>query len=245
MRLIIITLAALVSGCFIANAQDTVKRSQKINSRLSATYYVQKANKKIKEGIYTEVTGQNTVVATGGYKNDKRIGKWHFFTTTGKPTQVFDYDSGQAVATYATTDKAMQCVLGTTPAPTDTVKTPVAIGGIGYFKTRIGLDFGVLKALSEGIYNDTHMELHHVVTINDQGVVIKHVLIIGGGINGAEYLIDDGNDRNTVPQFVPATVNNKPVLCRVAFTTSLDVTLQGSAGLPQPSSFSGAVPVKR
>ncbi len=93
-NIILPTLLTFITGyCF---AQQMVERKNKLTGSVTEQFQsVIETDKQVKQGMYHAFFVKKTVIASGAYKNDKRIGTWHFFDPTGKIMQNYEYDSNQ------------------------------------------------------------------------------------------------------------------------------------------------------
>ncbi|MDB5004618.1 MAG: hypothetical protein JWQ34_2843 [Mucilaginibacter sp.] len=78
------------------SAQQIVERKNKLTGSVTEQFQsIIETDKQVKQGMYHAFFAKKTVIASGAYKNDKRIGTWHFFDPTGKIMQNYDYDNNQ------------------------------------------------------------------------------------------------------------------------------------------------------
>jgi len=224
MRHFIIAVCLLFCG-FFAQAQDTVSRENQLGFNIYESFYVLKANKKVRHGLYIAVYKKATVLAKGEYNNGKRAGQWQFFDATGKPTQIYNYDTGEFSMIDQVSKRGIACSFAETPTATDVISRPVAIGGAIYAVTpliaRMDIDEKVRPSgLKDG---DPPLELTHVLNIDSTGMVTKHTVTITVEGNARTYTINDSDYNDGSPRFTPAKVNGKALPCEVKFKSTFSV----------------------
>jgi hypothetical protein len=203
-----------LNNCF---AQDTVKRHNSLTQSVREDYFVLKTNKTIKQGLYQAIYQRNnTAIASGLYKNNIRVGIWHFYDLSGRLVQNFDCDNNSI--TYEESDSYISerhINYSFDDKITDSAKVtkPMKVGGRCY---------GYIPYLSV-----FRLSYDYINTDFTSFSAILEILVSPGG-RLADFKIhirSDNDERITTfspdlidekdKQFVPATINGNPVLCRI------------------------------
>ncbi|MFD0764276.1 hypothetical protein ACFQZI_05395 [Mucilaginibacter lutimaris] len=212
----LLLIAAILSNtiCF---AQDTIEVKRKISNDVTEIYKVLAKDVNTRQGLFKALYKGKTIVATGLYANDKKVGLWKFADRKGKIVQTYDYtnnrlfyeapeDSTSRIAYFV--DKELK--------EGDRITKPVKIGGVFYGY----LPYLTLFTLPKGF-----KEI-------DRDLVIATVeLLVSPGGRLADYkvnLIADASGRPfksinmniKLPDpadlvFTPATLNGEAIACRV------------------------------
>jgi hypothetical protein len=212
--LLYIILICLINNCF---SQDTVKRRDRLTQSVSEEYFVLKSDKTIKQGLYQAIYGRDIALASGDYLNNKQVGIWHFYDTNGRLVQNFDFNLNSII--YEEPDNYISGMhikysFDDTIGNHDRVTKPIKIGGrcYGY------IPYLSLFRLSDDYANSDFTQLNAIleILVSPGGRLADFKIHIQGSDDSERItsfspdLIDE-NDR----LFVPATINGKPVLCRI------------------------------
>ncbi len=209
----------LIAIYFFVNhavAQGSVMRKNSLTQSVTEQFLVLKSNKEIKQGLYQAIYRRQIALASGNYADNKRIGAWHFYDKYGRLVQNFNYERNSITWEMADDSlSAMHIRYGFDNKITDTdrVTKPMKAGGIYY---------GYIPYLKLFRLSDDYME-----TDLTQFTAILEILVSPGGrladfkvhikspvderITTFSTDLIDEDDR----LFVPATINYKPVLCRI------------------------------
>jgi antitoxin component YwqK of YwqJK toxin-antitoxin module len=210
--------------------QETVKHKNRLTPSVIEVYQVLKSDNTIKQGLYKALYLRNTPLAIGEYTNNKRSGLWHFYDTHGRLVENFNYD--RETITY---EEPIDSITTTTIVyafdrkftDSDRVTKPIKPGGRCY---------GYIPYLNVFKLPDSFGDANLVFYTG-----ILELLISPGG-RLADFKVhiksrDDDYVTSFSPDiidaqdriFVPATVNNEPILsrifvrCRITFNGELDV----------------------
>ncbi|MES2427230.1 MAG: hypothetical protein V4560_09670 [Bacteroidota bacterium] len=116
--------------CGNSFAQQITERKNTITVHVTEQFQTVTENGKIiKSGIY-HAFYRKKVIASGMYKNDKRVGTWLFYDPNGVLLQNFDYATNKI--TYEAPENAisrMRYIVDYQIGATDTVIQPVKLGG--------------------------------------------------------------------------------------------------------------------
>ena len=128
-----VALLFLALGTSAVYAQETVMVTDKLPFGLAERYHVLKANEKIKDGTYQAYL-KKTAIASGMYRQGKKVGTWHFFDPAGKIVQHYNYDRRKLIYEAAPDTAAynIKYDFDKPNSPADTVTRAVKIGGIFY-----------------------------------------------------------------------------------------------------------------
>jgi hypothetical protein len=211
--LFIITLFC-IGPCF---AQDVIERKNKVTDLVTEKFQtVIQTHKQIKQGVYHAFYNKKTVIASGNYANDKKIGMWHFFDQHGKPMQNFNYDTHQLQ--YETPEDSTSNImyrLDEVTRDTDRVTKPVRPGGryYGYvpylrafklpddFKNNYGTYTLMLELLISPLGRLADCTIHIRYARSDKDLAVFNI--------NPDLLNDEDK------QFIPATLNRKRVASRI------------------------------
>jgi len=212
--LLYIIIICLVNNCF---SQDTVKRRNRLTQNVLEEYFVLKSDKTIKQGLYQAIYGHDIALASGDYFNNKQVGVWHFYDTNGRLVQNFDYSIN--AITYEEPDNYISGMhikysFDDTVGKQDRVTKPMKIGGrcYGY------IPYLLVFRLSDDYVNTDFTRFNAIleILVSPGGRLADFKVHIQGADDSERItsfspdLIDE-RDR----LFVPATINGKPVLCRI------------------------------
>ena len=213
MRYCFLFIAALfyTSICF---SQQVVERKNKLTSSVTERYHaIIEAKKEVKQGLYQAVLSKSAV-ASGAYTNDKRTGTWHFFDTKGNVIEHYNYDTNTLI--YEAPEDStsnFRYFVDKKLNPGDRVNKPVKIGG-RYFAY-----LPYLKAfkLPSGVPNNGR-EPYNIkleLLISPYGRLADYKIHLF--VNGDELIqyVDPDIFTDEVKAFIPATLNNEPVTCRI------------------------------
>lgn len=199
-----------------AIAQDSVMRKNRLTQTVTEHFFVLKSNKDIKQGLYQALCKRKIALASGDYENNKRVGLWHFYDKYGRLVQNFDYD--RKSISWEKRDDTLTAMhiryaFDTIIKDSDRVTKPLKAGGIYYgylpylelFKLSddyAGTDFSQFSAVLEILVSPggrlADFKVHIQSAIDERVTTFSTDLI-------------DEDDR----EFVPATINNKPVISRI------------------------------
>jgi hypothetical protein len=203
----------------LTHAQQTLLQAQKITKDVTLVYNVLKDNKQVKDGLFQARYKKNIALASGLYKNDKRVGMWHFFNKEGINAQNFDYDRN--MLTYeAPDDRGFKYVLDKDFEKTDTVTKPIKIGGRYYGYIPYLVIFQKPADLTYADILSTSATLELLIspagnladyTVHLSGYYYKNDLNVNINLLNAEDKI-----------FIPAKMNGEPIASRIFIQCRLD-----------------------
>lgn len=209
-----ITLAALVLSTAFSFAQETVKRSGLISGIVTEKFSVLKADKKTRQGQYTASFNGN-VIASGSYTNGKRAGSWNFYAGKNKLVQTFNYDQNKFSFLDSADVKDLKYLVETTN-PADVVTVPIKIGGSKAISTIALARTELQSAIRGDMPGALRVTFAHTIVVNESGVIVDHVVSARGDNNMEKtYHLSDAAFDPELTRFIPATVNQKPVMSKV------------------------------
>lgn len=203
-------------------AQGTIEKAQKLTKKITAVYHVLETDPNIKEGLYQARHDKTMALASGLYKNNKRVGIWHFFDYNGNLLQNFNYDNN--TLTYEAPDDlggGFKYAFDKKVVATDTVTKPIRIGGryFGY------LNYMLLYKEPKGdtwdpsvTYNKATVEL--LVSPGGQLADYTIHLMYYGKIRDLHVNLDLLNEEDKL--FIPATINGEPVSSSIVIPCNID-----------------------
>lgn len=211
-----ILLIIMVFFVSCAVAQDSVIKKNRLTQSVIEHFLVLRSNKEIKQGLYQAIYHRRIALASGNYANNKRIGVWHFYDSYGRLVQNFNY--AQNSITWEIADDSLTAThirygFDNKFTDSDRVTKPMKIGGTYY---------GYIPYLKLFRLSDDYMG-----TDLSQFTAVLEILVSPGGrladfkvhikspvderITTFSTDLIDEDDR----LFVPASINHKPVLCRI------------------------------
>ena len=206
--------------CF---AQDTVEKKNWLTNSVLERYKVLKTDPQTKVGAYKALYKRRTLVADGIYTKGYKTGVWKFYNEDGKLMEKFDYDKGEFVfEAPLDTGTDLQFKFDADIDTGDRVTRPLKVGGIYYgfipFINVFKLPFDTYDINMD--YFDAVVEL--LVSPGGRLADYKvHILSKAYQYNQTINLslaLFSEEDK----QFVPATLNRKPVLARVFIHCSVN-----------------------
>ena len=211
-------------------AQDMVKKRNRLTPSVVETFFVLKSDKEIKQGLYQAVYSHNIPLASGRYANNKKVGMWHFYDLNGTLLENFDYDRNAML--YEKPDNVLsevqiQYAFDNKIADSDKITKPIKPGGryFGYIPY-----MRMFKLSDDFIGTDTRLFT----------AVLELLVSPGGRLADFKVHIKSNDFERTTTfstelfsdedkLFVPATINGQPVLsrifvkCKLTDTGELDV----------------------
>lgn len=227
-KFILITI--IVFFVYHCQAQDTVKKRNRITPSVVETFFVLKSDKETKQGLYQAVYKHNVPLASGKYFNNKKVGMWHFYDLNGTLLENFDYDRNAML--YEKPDNVLSQVqiqysFDDIISDSDKVTKPIKPGGryYGYIPY-----MRMFKLSDDFIGTDTRLFT----------AVLELLVSPGGRLADFKVHIKSNDFERTTTfstelfsnedkLFVPATINGQPVLsrifvkCKLTDTGELDV----------------------
>jgi hypothetical protein len=221
----LLLIAFLAICCRDVIAQKIVERKNKITANVTERVQtVIEADKQVKQGTYQALFNKKTILASGKYVNDKKVGTWHYFDREGKLAQNYDYDNNALLyeapegnvsplryyIDYYITDK-------------DTTTQPVRPGGryFGYvpyfklFKVPVGLGYEELDKFT------VTFELL-ISPMGRLADIMVHIRRRGDNVDQMSYNLNIDLLPPDDKIFIPATFNKNPVASRINVTCNMD-----------------------
>jgi len=207
--------------CF---AQETIERNNRLTDSVTETFQALKLNKDIKQGVYRALFKRKTLIATGNYTNGKKTGIWNFYKPDSKLVQRFNYDKNELIFESALdTLYDVHYLIDQKIEETDTITRPLKIGGIYYglipYITAFQVPFDTFEINTDEFDAVIELLISPLGRLADYKIHIvseyyKYKQVFSLDVN----LFSEENR-----QFIPATLNGKPILSRIiikCFVTS-------------------------
>ena len=225
-RLFLLTAYILVCSlcCF---GQETIVLKRKLTDAVKEKITVLKSDINVKQGLYQAIIGKNIALATGSYDHNKKVGLWHFFNPQGQLIQNFDYTHNkltyEAQDTSSTFHYAIYAPETDSTSKKDSAKAdnfrivrPIRIGGqyYGYIpylrlfrlpKELYGIDTDKLSVIVELLVSPMGRLAEYKVRL--QNFYLKKV-----------YTVDINQLSDEDKTFIPASLDNKPIMCQIFIT---------------------------
>ena len=204
----------------VKTAPETVIQKHRLTDSVLERYSVLKSDKYTRQGLYQAIYQKNYALASGYYTNNKRTGTWHFFDNRGVLVQNFDYNTNQI--TYEAPEDStsnVQYIVDVQLNDSSKVTKPLKVGGrfFGY------LPYLNLFKLPPNLMNlDARVSFGRVeLLISPLGRLASFKVHIYSGsfeqVFNMSLDVPDPADKI----FIPATVNDQAVGCRVAIKCGL------------------------
>jgi hypothetical protein len=212
----LIFIVLLQIGIYTCQAQEVTTVKNRPNNFYTERYQVLKSNPSVRHGLYQALFKRNTAVASGNYTNGKRTGIWHFYNEDGAIMQNFDYDS-KTILFEAPEDSSsdLRYVVDSKLRDTDKTTKPFKVGGryFGYipFLAAFAFQYDMVDFYSNLFEVEVQLLITPLGRLADYKV---HVF-------SAKYKYDLTTTmslslfKEEDKQFIPATVNGEPVVCRI------------------------------
>ena len=198
------------------SAQDTVERKTRLSDSVQERFFVLKNDQQIRQGTYKAFFRKKTLIASGNYNKNVKTGIWHFYNTTGRIVEKYDYDASQFLfeGPLDMTDD-LNFKFDIKISANDTVTRPLKIGGSYYgyipYVTFFKLPFETIDINTDSF--DAYIEL----LISPLGRLADYKV----RLMSVEYQYDHTFNLDTHlfseedRKFQPAMLNRIPVLSRI------------------------------
>lgn len=226
MKKLLLTIVAIycLGDCF---AQKIIERKNKLITNVTERFETTiETNKQVKNGIYHAFYNKKTVLASGKYVNDKKVGIWHYFDRDGTLMQNYNYDNNKLL--YEAPESS--------PSPlsynidyyikdNDVATQPVRPGGryFGYVP--------YLKAFTLPPGMDDEDLNRYLITydllispLGRLADITVHISRKGTGADQMVYNINTDLFSDDDKTFIPATFNKNPVASQIHLLCALDLT---------------------
>jgi hypothetical protein len=209
--LLFFTSITLTTNCF---AQEIVEKKAKLTDNVSQIYKVLASNKYTKQGLYQALFKKKTVVATGMFENDKKIGVWRFYDQKGQAMQIYDYTKKQLLfEAKEDTSSSLRYFVDKKLDSTSTVTKPLKVGGRYYgYLPYLNL-FTVPKDLRDVNYDLFSGVVELLISPYGRLADYKVHLTAVNFKRTINMNINLPNEEDMV--FIPATLNGEPISSRV------------------------------
>jgi hypothetical protein len=220
-----VQLVLILSMFFMSNvaiAQNENWHKKRLSATLFENYLSSATDKKIKNGAYTVTNNDNQVLVRGQFKEGKKDSVWNFFNTKGDIIQSYNYSTNKLL--YKTTDQItivkQRSELDIAVADSDKITGAQKIGGVNYGFFLIHSD-KTLPTEVKTQKNDILME--YIFTISETGKMEDwHIVYSSTFFNDDRKQFISGLPADAY-EFVPATVNGKPVKSKLVYQVMLYV----------------------
>jgi hypothetical protein len=218
-------LILLLTAIFYLNTvsgQETMVRKHKLNNRITEKISVLKSDKSTRQGLYQAVSEQDRAVASGNFVNDKKTGVWHFYDLQGRLIQNYDYTKKELLyEAVEDTTSNLRYFVDKVLTDTDRTTKPVKAGG---------RYFGYVPYLQLFKLPPYLMEINRMVSVavvellvSPYGRLADYKVHIYSGPTYEKVFNMNLNALNEEDKtFIPATVNNQPIGCRIMIKCVID-----------------------
>jgi hypothetical protein len=222
LRVLLISLLITVGQ--VSLAQETIELSTYHGGGVTEKYNVLKSNRKIKQGLYQQITRKNSAIVSGSYDQNKRVGIWHFYDKDGKVTELYNYTTKKLLyeAPVDSTHDYIEYIFDRKITRTDTATKPVRIGGtwFGY------LPYIKLFKIDPGsFYTSAPIRAFLQMLVSPGGRLSECKLIVQLKINNSivdTYTLNNDLLDDYDKEFVPATVNHQQVVSTISVLVKIN-----------------------
>lgn len=208
--------------CVSAQTTKWIKDRVSVNLVQNAEH-IKVGGKKVKHGESFIVDLNNAELARGNYKNGKKDSIWNYFAKTGDLIQVYDYTNKKLI--YNVLDRKTivteAYVVDTSNLQNAKVVAPVKLGGVNY-------GFNLLyneRNLPTAVKQQTDKVLmEYVFSLSETGKVEKLSLNYTSTFYNSENSQSIDSDIPDAYDFLPATINGKPVKSKFIYQIILEVS---------------------
>lgn len=208
--------------CVSAQTTKWIKDRVSVNLVQNAEH-IKVGGKKVKNGESFIVDLNNAELARGNYKNGVKDSIWNYFGKTGDLIQVYNYTNKKLV--YNIVDRKTivteAYVVDTANLPNAKVVAPVKLGGVNY-------GFNLLyneRNLPTAVKQQTDKVLmEYVFSLSETGKVEKLSLNYTSTFYNSENSQSIDSDIPDAYDFLPATINGKPVKSKFIYQIILEVS---------------------
>ncbi len=191
---------------------------------ITEKYNVLKSNRKIKQGLYQQITRKNNAIVSGAYDQNKRVGIWHFYDKDGKVNELYNYTTKKLLyeAPVDSTRDYIEYFFDKKIARTDTATKPIRIGGtwFGY------LPYIKLFKIDPGnFYGSAPIRAFLQMLVSPGGRLSECKLIVQLKSNNAivdTYVLNNELLDDVDKEFIPATVNHQPVVSTISVLVKIN-----------------------
>jgi hypothetical protein len=222
MKKIYTLLALFIAISSSSFAQSTIWTKTRIAKTLVESHESPANNKKLKDGESFIMNNGNVELARGRYKNGVKDSIWNFYGMTGELVQVYDYTNAKLIFNTEDPNSLVheRYLVDTTGLVKPKVSYPKKIGGVN-------LGFYLLyneKSLPKEVKDQKESVLmEYVFDISETGK------LTGYSINYSSVFYNSENTQSIkdLPadayEFIPATVNGKPVKSSLIYQIVLNI----------------------
>ena len=206
--------------CF---AQDTVEKRNRWTDSVIERFYVLKSNQDVRQGPYKAFFKRRTLIASGNYSKNIKIGIWSFFNSAGALIEKHDYDT-HTFLFEAPLDKNadLDFLFDEKTKKTDILTRPLKAGGSYYgfipyvsiFRapfTTIDINTNSFDATIELLISPLGRLADYKVHLTSEEYNYDQIINLDVGMFSED-------DRT----FLPATLNGKPILSRIIIRCFFD-----------------------
>jgi len=197
-------------------AQDTIEQKNRPYNHVIERFFVLKSDKKTKQGPYKAFLRRNTLIAMGNYSKGVKTGIWTFYESDGRLVERFNFTTN-TLLNEAPLDSVsnIEYLFDATMKKSDRLTRPIKVGGSYY---------GFLP------YINLFKLPFEVTDVNTKLFNAYIELLISPGGRLADYKVHLWSKQYDYQQaialdvklfaeedrqFIPATLNNEPILSRI------------------------------
>jgi hypothetical protein len=211
--LLLLIIPGCVSHCL---AQDIVAKRNRLSDSVIEKFYVLKSDQNTKQGPYKAYFRRRTVIAAGNYTNDKKTGIWSFADVGGKLVENYNYGTNSYIfEAPLDTGTDLHFLFDTAFAKTDILTRPLKIGGSYYgfipYLNIFRLPFETMDIETDYFNAIVELLISPMGRLADYSVRLVSPYYDYDHTFNLDVKLFSEEDRT----FQPATLNGKPILCRI------------------------------
>ncbi|OCX53460.1 hypothetical protein BEL04_03930 [Mucilaginibacter sp. PPCGB 2223] len=221
---LIFTFILLLISAQLCLAQETIELSTYHGGGITEKYNTLKSDRKIKQGLYQQITRKNTAIVSGVYDHNKRVGIWHFYDKDGHVNELYNYTTQKLLyeAPVDSTHDYIEYIFDKKTTRKDTVTKPVRIGGtwFGYLPY-----IKLFKVDPLNFYGSVTIRAFLQILVSPGGRLSECKLIVQLKNNNAildTYLLNNDLLDEYDKQFVAATINRQPVVSTISILVKIN-----------------------
>jgi hypothetical protein len=208
-----------ISNCF---AQDTVEKSNHLTNDVTEKFSVLKSDGATKQGLYAAYYRRKSLIVKGNFDMGKKAGQWFFYSPTGVPLEVFDYDKNVLrYEAHEDTKSYLRYLIDKELTDSDRVSKPIKIGGryfgylpyLGLYRTPLDVDAYTASSFVAVI----ELLVSPLGRLADYKVRLVSDLLQYDQTTHMDINLFSEEDK----EFLPATLNGEPILSRIVIKCRL------------------------
>ena len=205
------------TDCF---SQDSTVKKDRITDNVTENYHVASTNSDTKDGLYQAFYRRKKLVALGYYSKGKRIGIWRYYSPRGATLEVYNFDKDSIeYEAFENVRSPLRYYVDRELTDSDKTTKPYKIGGryFGYLPYVTAFKVPFQLNSYETPYFFARIEL----LISPLGRLADYKVHLTGPGYEQTFNLSLSFFKEEDKQFIPATVNKKPVISRILISCNV------------------------